>query len=310
MKQLPAFRTGTPRVEQGHVQPLEGIELPFTIIEGTEPGPCLVITAGVHASEYCSIETAVRLQKTRPEDIKGTLVILPILNTGGFRARSIYLMPEDGKNLNRQFPGKADGTLSEKLAHWLTSEVYSRADTYLDLHGGDLDEKLMPFTIFPHDSEASRELAVAFGLPVAIAAEGKTHTISAAADLGVPSLLPEIGGNGLWGEDTVGMMMTGIERVMKHIGMIDRAVSPPPQTLPEFVSFWVPAATATGLWYSAVEVGDEVTTGQTVGEIRDVFGAVLATIATEKTGRIVYRLSSLAVNEGEALLGVGTPLPG
>ena len=88
MNALPAFRTGTPRVEQGHVQPLEGIDLPFTIIEGTEPGPCLVITAGVHASEYCSIEAAVRLQKTRPEDIKGTLVILPILNTEGFHKRS------------------------------------------------------------------------------------------------------------------------------------------------------------------------------------------------------------------------------
>ena len=108
MKNLPAFRTGKPRVEQGHVQPLDGIDLPFTIIEGTGPGPCLVVTAGVHASEYCSIETAVRLQKTKPEDIKGTLVILPILNTEGFKARSIYLMPQDKKNLNRQFPGKAE----------------------------------------------------------------------------------------------------------------------------------------------------------------------------------------------------------
>ena len=79
----------------------------------------------------------------------------------------------------------------------------------------------------------------------------------------MPSLLPEISGNGLWGEDTVGMMMAGIERVMKHIGMIDREVKPAPQALPEFVSMWVPIAAATGLWYSAVEVGEEVASGQT-----------------------------------------------
>lgn len=308
MSSLPAFRTGTPRVEQGHILPFAGISLPFTIIEGTEPGPRLVITAGVHASEYCSIETAVRLQKTRPEDIKGTLVILPILNSGGFRKRSIYLMPEDGKNLNRQFPGNPEGTLSEKLAHWLVTEVFANADAYLDLHGGDLDESLMPFTIFPQHSKSSRELAIAFGLPIAIAATGRTHTISAAAALGVPSLLPEIGGNGLWSEDSVGMMMAGIERVMKHIGMIDREVAPAPQALPEFVSFWVPTAAETGLWYSAVEVGDAVAVGQKIGEIRDVFGEVLAITRAERPGRIVYRLTSLSVNEGEALLGVGTPL--
>ena len=309
MKTLPAFKTGTPRVEQGHVQPLGGIDLPFTIVEGTRPGPVLVITAGVHASEYCSIETAVRLQRTKPEDIRGTLVILPILNTEGFKKRSIYLMPQDGKNLNRQFPGDPGGTLSQRLAHWLVRNVYPQANAYLDLHGGDLDKSLMPFTIFPRHSEASKALAVAFGLPIAIASEGKSHTIAGAADLGVPSLLPEVSGNGLWGEDTVNMMMAGIERVMKHIGMIDRDVAPAPQAVPEFVSFWVPTAAATGLWYSAVEVGEEVASGQTIGEIRDVFGKVLATTHAEKPGTVVYRLTSLSVNEGEALLGVGTPLP-
>ncbi len=309
MNALPAFRTGKPRVEQGHVRPIEGIELAFTIIEGTEPGPCLVVTAGVHASEYCSIETAVRLQKTRPEEIRGTLVILPILNAEGFSKRSIYVMPQDGQNLNRQFPGRADGTPSEKLAHWLVSQVYPQADAYLDLHGGDLDESLMPFTIFQRQPEASQALAVAFGLPIAIATQGTTHTIGAAAALGVPSVLAEVSGNGLWSEQTVGMMTQGVERVMKHLGMIERAVAPPPQPVPDFVTMWVPAAEASGLWYCAVEIGDKVAVGEPIGEIRDVFGTVLATTRSEKPGTIVYRLTSLSVNKGEALLGVATPLP-
>lgn len=309
MHALPAFRTGQPRLVQGHVQPLDGIDIPFSVIEGATAGPVLLVTAGVHASEYCSIEAAVRLQQTRPEDIKGTLVILPILNMAGFKKRSIYIMPEDGKNLNRMFPGRPDGTLSERLAHWLTSEVFPNADCYLDLHGGDLDESLMPFTIYPRHSEPSRALAVAFGLPVAIASESKSHSISGAASLGIPSLLPEVSGNGLWGDDTVGEMTAGIERVMKHLGMIDRPVKPAPQATPSFVTMWVPTAPTTGLWYSAVEVGAKVETGQLLGHIRDPFGKLLATITSEKPGTVVYRLTSLSVNEGEALLGVGTPLP-
>lgn len=305
---LPEFKTGTPRVVQGYVQPLDGIDIPFTVIEGTLPGPVLLVTAGVHASEFCSIEAAVRLQQTKPEEIKGTLVILPILNMQGFRRRSIYIMPEDGKNLNRQFPGKPDGTVSEQLAHWLVSAVFPHADCYLDLHGGDLDEALLPFTIYPRRSAASRALAVAFGLPIAIASEGKTHSISGAVDLGIPSLLPEMSGNGLWTDDTVGELTAGIDRIMKHLGMIEREVKPAPQPTPDFVTMWVPVAAATGLWYSAVEIGAEVSSGQTLGQIRDPFGKVLSTITSEKPGKVVYRMTSLSVNEGEALLGIGTPL--
>lgn len=308
MNALPEFRTGKPRVEQGFVQPIAGIDIPFTVIEGTRPGPCLLVTAGVHASEFCSIEAAVRLQRTRPEDIAGTLVILPILNMGGFRKRSIYIMPEDGKNLNRMFPGRPDGTLSERLAHWLTSSVYPKADAYLDLHGGDLDESLQPFTIFPRGNAASQALAVAFGLPIAIASDGKTHSISGAADLGIPSLLPEMSGNGLWNDASVGVLTAGIERAMKHLGMIDREVPPAPQATPAFVTMWVPTAPVDGLWYSAREVGDAVTVGALIGEIRDVFGKTLAEIRAEKPGTVVYRMTSLSVNKGEALLGVGTPL--
>lgn len=307
MDTLPSFKTGTSRIEQGYVRPLEGIELPFTIIEGA-PGPCLVVTAGVHASEFCSIEAAVRLQQTRPEEINGTLVVLPIINVQGFWKRSIYVMPEDGKNLNRQFPGDAGGTISQKLARWLTDAVLSKADFYLDLHGGDLDETLMPFTIYPRHSKESQDLATAFGLPIAIASSGTTNSINGGASVGVPSLLPEVSGNGLWNDRLVGDLTAGIERVMKHICMIDRPVQPAPVKRPEFVTMWVPTAPVRGLWYSAREVGDHVAKGEALGEIRSVFGEKLATVASEQAGRIVYRLTSLSVNEGEALLGVATPL--
>jgi predicted deacylase len=218
------------------------------------------------------------------------------------------VMPEDGKNLNRMFPGNPDGTVSERLAHWLVTSVYPLADAYLDLHGGDLDESLAPFTIFPNGCEKSQALATAFGLPVAVAAGGEGYTINAAYRIGIPSLLPEVSGNGLWGEESVGQMIAGIERVMHHLGMISGEVQPAPQARPEFVTMWVPSAPVSGLWYASKELSEPVAAGEVLGEIRDVFGAVLATIRSEKDGFILYRLTSLSVNQGEALLGVGTPL--
>ncbi|MDB5585355.1 MAG: succinylglutamate desuccinylase [Devosia sp.] len=308
MNALPSFRTGTPRLEQGYVQPLPGIDIPFTVIEGTQPGPVLLVTAGVHASEFCSIEAAIRLQQTKPESLKGTLVILPILNMQGFRKRSIYIMPEDGKNLNRQFPGKPDGTLSEQLAFWLSDTVFPQADAYLDLHGGDLDESLLPFTIYPRGDAGSKALATAFGIKIAIASDGKTNSINGAVQHGIPSLLPEMSGNGLWDNALVGELTDGIARVMLHLGMIDGPVKPAPQVTPDFVTMWVPTAPMDGLWYSAKQIAETVETGEVLGEIRDVFGVVLATIRSEKAGIVVYRMTSLSVNQGEALLGIGSPL--
>ena len=207
------------------------------------------------------------------------------------------------------FPGRPDGSASEQLAHWLVSAVYPKVDAYLDLHGGDLDESLVPFSLFPKDSAASKTLAAVFGLGIAVAAGGEGYTINAAGRLGVPSVLAEVSGNGLWSEASVTAMMDGILRVMRHLGMITREVDPAPQAEPRVVSMGVPTAPCEGLWYPAKDLDDPVAAGEVLGEIRDVFGAVLATVRAEKAGSILYRLTSLAVNRGEALLGVGTPLP-
>ena len=308
MSPLPALHIGKPRTEHGFFTPIDDIEIPFGLVEGERPGPVLLVTAGVHGSEYCSIETALRLMRRLPHGLAGTILVLPILNISGFRQRSIYVMPEDGRNLNRMFPGNPEGSTSERLAHWLVTEAYPQADAYLDLHGGDLSEELAPFTLFPNNSEASRALAVAFGLPVAISAGGEGYTINAAGRLGVPSIIAEIGGNGLWDEAGIAAMIAGIDRVLHHLDMIPGPAPSAPPEPPRLVTMWVPAASADGLWYPVKELSQPVRTGELLGEIRDVFGTVRERILAKDDGAILYRLSSLAVNKGEALLGVGTPL--
>jgi uncharacterized protein len=225
MTKLPPFRTGKPRVEHGAVRATDEVEIPFAVIEGSRPGPRLLVTAGVHGSEFCSIETALRLMRLRPEELRGTLIVLPILNMRGFMGRSIYVMPEDGKNLNRVFPGKPDGTASERLAHWLVANVYPEVDAYLDLHGGDLDESLVPFSLFPNGSEASLALASAFGLSIAVAAGGEGYTINAAHKIGVPGIIAEVSGNGA--RATAGGEDVGAARARERIMVSDEGAFRP-----------------------------------------------------------------------------------
>src|SRR2546430_8990229 len=112
-------------------------------------GPTVLITAGIHAAEYTGIEAAIRLGRTiAPEAVRGTILIIPLLNRPGFYERSIYVNPEDNDNLNRLFPGKADGTWGERFAHHLLTEIITKCDNAIDLPAGDLIEHLVPLVIY------------------------------------------------------------------------------------------------------------------------------------------------------------------
>jgi predicted deacylase len=307
MNALPALRTGQPRTTRGFVQPHPDLELPFGIVEGAQDGPCLLVTAGIHGSEFCSIEAARRLMDLPPDALRGTLLVLPIVNVEGFRRRSIYVVPADGKNLNRVFPGRSDGSASERLAAWLVEHVYPSADAYLDLHGGDLNEELMPFSIFGHGDARAEAIARAFGLPVVVSSRGTGRTTSAAADLGVPAIIAEVSGNGLWNDEGVEKLLAGVHRVMHMMGMRDQAPEPPAPP-PSLVTMTVLSSPAQGLWYAHRRLGETVAKGESVGEVRDVFGQVLSPVVSPEDGFVLYQMTSLSVNEGEALIGIAVAL--
>ena len=126
--------------------PDHSVEIPIFAVSGTRPGPTLVVTAGVHGAEYASIEAALRLGRTtQPADLRGRLIVAPIVNMPAFRARSIYVCPLDGKNLNRIFPGNPEGSAGERIAYWVFENVIRQGDYFVDLHGGDMIEDLKPF---------------------------------------------------------------------------------------------------------------------------------------------------------------------
>ncbi|MGI8747399.1 MAG: succinylglutamate desuccinylase/aspartoacylase family protein [Deinococcus sp.] len=284
------------------------VQIEGRIIRGARPGPTLLVTAGVHGAEYASIEAAVRVMATDPGELAGTLIVLPIVNPPAYRARSSYINPIDGKNLNRSFPGRPDGSYAERLAHWLTTTFIRRADAFLDLHGGDLVEALEPFSIAPAGDEASLALGRAFGLPHLTVSEGQVMSIAAARGHGVPAIIAEAGGQGQWPETAVTPLVEGVRRVLGHLGMLGG----PPEPLP--VQFhaalaWM-SAPETGLWYPAVTVGEEVRAGQRVGVIRDVFGATLAEMQAPAGGTVLFAVTSLAMNAGDPLCGIGSASTG
>ncbi len=284
--------------------------LPMWLVNGAADGPTLVVTGGVHAAEYASIAAALDLGRSLdPATLRGRAIVVPVMNLPAFTARSIYVCPLDGKNLNRVFPGDAHGTASEQIAAWVFTNVIAQADYYVDLHGGDLVEALVPFTIFFRSGEAhvdhvSLEMAKVFGIHYLVCSETPGSTFCAASRAGIPSILAESGGQGIWTSEDVGRLTSGVDRVMRHFAMIAGApVEPLPFTLLEQF-LWL-RSDHDGFWYPAVPVGAAVRNGQDLGAIKDAEGRVLQTATSPADGRVLFIVSSLAINRTDPLLAVG-----
>lgn len=287
------------------------VELPLFLINGAHPGPTLVVTAGIHGSEYPCVEAAARLGQTLdPAALHGQMIILPSANPLAFRSRSIYVTPPDGKNLNRQFPGSATGTFTEAWAYWLFQHIISQGDYYIDLHGGDMIEALVPFVSWlcvgnAEVDEAARAMADTFGISYILEIKEPLAgtTFCAAAEAGIPALLAEAGGQGVWDETSVAVLQNGVRRVMAHLNMYEPIAEPgePPVQLKGWS--WL-RSEVNGLYYPEVAVGEQVKAGQDVGRIADVFGNTLQSITAPADGVVLFLVTSLAINTGDPLMAI------
>ena len=298
--------TGTVGVDVG----VATLEVPVAIVHGSRPGPRVAVTAGIHGAEYVSIaalrEVALGLD---PAAVTGSLVAVLTASPAAFAARSIYVNPLDGLNLNRQFPGDPVGSPSRRLAHWLTTEVIAGSDAFVDMHCGDMNEALVSFTGIEETGDASldarsRQLAEAYGLRYLLIGPTAGTTTTAAAALGIPAVLGEVGGQGLWPKEDVELHAAGLRRVLRAAGLIDNAPAAPAhrtEILPR--DAWM-RATKTGYWHPAVAVGDRVPVGTVMGEVQDAFGNVLERPSAPMSGVVVFLVSSLAMNAGDPLLAL------
>jgi len=286
------------------------VDMPVFVINGVQEGPTLTVTAGIHGGEYASIAAALKIGQTlEPADLKGRVIVMPVSNMPAFRARSVYVCPLDGTNLNRVFPGKVNGTATEQLAYWLFQNAIKPADYYVDMHGGDLIEACIPFTIYCHSGneaidQRSYELAQVFGIPYVVRSESRGGTYAAAALAGIPAILTEAGGQGIWPPEAVAAQADGLNRLMRYLGMLEGpAPEPvPTQLLEQFI--WL-RSEHDGYYYPKVEVGDAVCKGQETGVVTDFEGNVLQSPVAPENGRILFLVSSLAINQGDPLFAVG-----
>jgi uncharacterized protein len=200
------------------------------------------------------------------------------------------------------------------MAYALVNAFIVHADAYIDLHGGDIPEALVPFSICrkggePADAKAV-ELARAFGLPYLLTVDRPiqqakgTASFVAAAERGVPGFIAEAGGVGQLQQEAVRQLTDGVHRVMAHLGMAKATTpnAPPPTVLTSFEWLYTQHA---GMFYPSVAVNDEVRAGQEIGSVGSLFGDTLERILTPVTGRVLFLTINPAVLANGLLMGIG-----
>jgi predicted deacylase len=293
---------------------LAGLEWPVFEATGARDGPRMCLLSGVHGCEYSSIAAVTQLMRDLDVGaVSGSILAVPIVSPTSFAARSPFVAPEDGRNLNRSFPGDPAGTFTDVLAHHVFSEFISGSDVLIDLHGGDMVEALEPFALFDDSPvrETAQRLAQAYGLRYVICDTtdplGGT-TSAAAAATGIAGIIAEAGGRGLLEAAEVARHLRGLRSTLRAAGVLDGEPDPPPadQQLVERLR-WMRAATG-GWWRPAVEVGGLIGAGDHLGDVLDGFGDVMSAVTAPDAGVVLCVTSSPAVQTDGLLLGLGTGL--
>ena len=288
-----------------------GTRIPVSIIQGSTQGPTLALIAGTHGYEYPGITALQRVRATiDPDQLAGSLILVHIANPPSFYARTIYYSPADGQNLNRMYPGKSDGTLSQRIAFAITSEVIEQADFLIDLHAGDGNESLRPYVYMPvtgdaQIDEAAKGLAIAFGLDHIvidnrpISEPDKTlYTDMTALTRGVPAITSETGQMGSNDDYWVDKAEFGVWNVMRHLQML------PGPMVPNDNIVWltdseVVRSPASGIFQAAVKDGYAIAEGGLMGTLVDEFGDEIQEIRAPFAGVINYIVGTPPVSAGE-----------
>jgi uncharacterized protein len=293
-----------------------GTRIPVTVANGATAGPVLALVAGTHGYEYTSIIALQRLRRElEPARMHGAAILVHMANPPAFYGRRIYYSP-DGKNLNRVYPGQADGTVSDRMAHAITHEVVDRCSHLADMHCGDGNESLRPYTYWIIGGDAAvnaetRELALAYGLDHILIDRDRPRdpaasrfTANTAITRGKPAITAESGGMGLTDEPSVAAHHVGARSLLAHLGILDgpsaRVAHP----------VWIDRAEVlrapvTGVWHPVVEKMQTVSTGRLLGRLTDPFGAVLHEVHAPFAGEVVYVVATPPVTAGEPLCEIG-----
>ena len=294
-----------------------GTRIDVAVIRGRKPGPVLALVSGAHGTEYASIVAVAKLvQRLDPETISGTVILVPLVNVASFEQKVVHVNPVDGKSMNRFYPGKADGTQTERASLAITREVVEKCDHLIDLHGGDLDEDLRPYSYWTKTGNAaqdaiSKEMVLAFGLDHVIVSTDRPKDLQASRYLentatvrGKPSITVEAGHAGTVEPDDVTALVDGTLSVMRYLKMLPG--TPTRVEHPVWIeSVKTISSGETGLFYPVVRKGSYVAAGTRVGYVTDFMGRPIFEARSPVAGVVLYICSVPSMKKGDTVANVG-----
>ena len=294
------------------------VNIPVIVVNGAKPGPVLALVAGSHGTEYASIIALQKLAQTADAGaLSGTLVIVPLVNPASFAQKVPHVNPVDGKNMNRFYPGKPDGTQTERVSWAIAKQVVEKCDYLIDLHGGDLDENLRRYAYWAptgkeQQDSVSKAMVLAFGLDhiilqdfrTPVAPGGAVTLTRYAAGLGKPCVTAEAGHAGTVEAEDVDALIQGGLNVAQHLKMLTGKVSPVEHPL------WLSRALVVssdldGVFFPLVGPEAYVSKGMKIGYVTDYFGKKISDATAPIDGIVLYICAVPSLKKGDTIAHIG-----
>jgi uncharacterized protein len=293
------------------------LDIPVAVVHGARPGPVLALVAGAHGTEYASIIALEELiENLDPADVAGTVILVPLINTPSFEQKVPHVNPVDGKSMNRFYPGKPDGTQTERALDVMTRQVVERCDYLIDFHGGDLDEDLRPYSYWiktgnAKQDAASRRMVLAFGLGTIIVSadrpadpKASRYLDATASTRGKPAITVEAGRAGTVEPVDVAALVDGSLSVMRLLEMLPGA--------PAMVEnpVWIEAVKTvtseqTGIFYPLVDRATYVAKGMKIGYVTDYVGRRIFEARAPEAGIVLYVCAVPSMKKGDTIANIG-----
>lgn len=302
-----------------------GTSIPVAVLHGALPGPTVAFVSGAHGTEYASVVALTRLiERVNPQTLAGTVIIAPLLNVASFEQMAVHTNPVDKKGMNSVYPGNAKGTQSERALALVVDQIVSPAEVIVDLHGGDLDEDLRPYSYWTRTGiatldSATKAMIMTFGIDHVIVRDMDPANAASARSLGgfalskgKTAIVAEAGRSGMVLPDDVELLLRGCLRVLGAMHMTSDHPSPMSKAT------WMGSpvrvgADKPGMFFATVSRDAKVKAGQPIGYLTDYLGRRTGQVTAPVDGIVGFIRGVPSVWGGATLANVSpllkTPPP-
>lgn len=280
-------------------------QIPIRVIRGKKEGPVVFISAAIHGDELNGIEIIRRIQKLKIlKKLKGTIILVPIVNIYGVLTLSRYL--PDRRDLNRSFPGSTKGSLASRIAKIFFEEIVCKCDLGIDLHTGAVHKSNLPQVRVNTKDELTLSLAKAFEAPVVLHSELRDGSLrSVAGETDIPILLYEAGEALRFDESSIRIGVKGIINVLREFGLLPKIQRKRMPKIPIITkqSSWV-RATHGGIIRTIKALGDTVKKDDLIAYIDEPFSDDVYEVYAQFDGIIIGKSEIPLVQEGDAIFHI------